>query len=56
MKAKLQCYVCGKALGEQFCLATMAAETDRVFTVHNKCAKQLEKQVAVIPVLLHGTR
>jgi hypothetical protein len=53
MTAKLRCYVCGEPLGEPFCLATMADETDRVFTVHGKCGKQLDqKETALISVLV----
>lgn len=50
--AVLQCYVCGKPCVDHFCLATMAEETDRVFTVHGNCAKQLDqKETAIITVL-----
>jgi hypothetical protein len=50
MTTTLRCYVCGKALDKQFCLATMSEDTDRVFTVHDDCAKQLDKDVTVICV------
>jgi hypothetical protein len=50
MTTSLRCYVCGEALDKQFCLATMAEETDRVFTVHDDCAKQLDSETAVISI------
>ena len=45
---ELRCYVCGKPTGKRFVLVvngergTKATSADRAFTVHEKCAKQLD--------------
>jgi len=42
-----RCYVCGKKLEARFTLAAMSNGTDRVFTVHTLCSKQMESSVLV---------
>lgn len=46
----LRCYVCGESVLEEFCLATMSEETDRVFVLHNGCSDQVEGGTNIIRV------
>ena len=48
---RLYCYVCGKTLGNDFCLMTMKQETDRVFLCCADDVEQVEDESIVVPIV-----
>lgn len=52
----LQCYCCGKPLGQDFALVSMKEEADRVFVVRTECVHRVDDPEVIVHVQRMETR
>ncbi|HEY4723994.1 MAG TPA: hypothetical protein VII92_19225 [Anaerolineae bacterium] len=51
----LRCYVCGKAATEEFCVASMSQDVDRVFVIHVECVRRALDDLKVCIKVIRST-